>query len=119
MTAINKFNEIINKIREENEEGSEEFSKELLSSLSEDMTLSELEEIQDEVLDTEMYHESVKIAFTSVVFNKTTTNISEMVNKLDLKQASKVIPSNQDPATSVLLGLINFSCFIGLCFLLS
>lgn len=119
MSTINKFNEIINDVKENTKEDSSEFSKELISKLNEKMSLVELEEIQDDILDTEMYSETIKIAFTSVVFNKTTKNIAEMMNKVDLKNAEKIIPQNQDPSTSVLLGLINFSCFIGLCFILS
>jgi len=119
MTSINKFDEIINKLKEENEEGSKEFSNDLLNSLNKEMSLAELEEIQDQVLDSENYHESIRVVFTSVVFSKTTKNISEMFETLDMKHASKKIQSNQDPATSVLLGLINLSCLLGLCFILS
>ena len=119
MNSINKFNEIINNIKDEVSDDSDDFVEKCIENIDKEMTLIELEEIQDSILGDNDYSEGVRIAFTTVVFNKTTKNISNIISKIEPSTAAKSIIPQDDPSTSILLGLINLSCFLGLCFLLS
>lgn len=119
MSAIEKFNELIDESRIEDNSNPDEYIRAFVKKIDEEMTLVELEEIQDIILENEDYSDSVKIAFTTAVFNKTTKNISSIIGKIGASNAVKSIMPQEDPSSNILLGLINFSCFVGLCFLLS